>query len=137
MKRAASVVLLIASALAAAEGAHQAPAIAKVALSDGGVLTVAFQGLGCSAGVCSRTMLRHQRAFEWLDTVAAIRDTSEAVANQPRSGMNALIEFKDGTTRRQAIVPGFRYLYYADQAGVAGKLDLAKVKSLEFLAASK
>jgi len=131
-----SAVLLFAAG-GAAEVMHVAPAMARVTMSDGSLQTVAFRGLGCSASVCSRKQFRSETDSSWLDSVAEIMDTSEAVANQPRSGMDALVVFKDGTKRRQAIVADFRYLYFANSAGVPGKLDLAKVKTLEFLGSAK
>src|SRR5712692_5387952 len=69
---------------ASALDGHASPAIARITLSDGSVRTVAFDGLGCSAGMCSRHVLRGAAkgdAFAdntWLDTVAAIKNTSEA-----------------------------------------------------------
>jgi hypothetical protein len=128
-------VLLVAAANAAntATAAHQAPALARVTLPDGSVRTLAFGGLGCSWSVCSRTHLRSKTDSTWLDTVATIKETSEAVADQPRSSMLAVVVLKDGTEQRRVIVSDFRYLYFTDRSGAAGKLDLAKVKSLEFL----
>jgi hypothetical protein len=59
-----------------------------------------------------------------VDSIASIKDTTET---------DALFVMKDGTERRLALVPDFRVLYVSSRNGGAEKLDLAKIRSLEFL----
>jgi hypothetical protein len=40
---------------------------------------------------------------------------------------------KDGTERRLAFVTDFRVLYLSNRIGLTEKLDLAKIRSIEFL----
>src|SRR6266849_2047384 len=119
--------ILMAAGVSAVSEEHTAPAMARVTLADGSVRTVAFQGLGCSVAVCSRNFLRSKGSGEQmdstsLDSIAAIKDTSEAVAHQARSGMNAVIVHKDGTEHRHAVTADFRYLYFTDSSGTVGKI---------------
>jgi len=43
---------------------------------------------------------------------------------------------KDGTQRRLSLLKDFRVIYLGGQSG-AGRLDLAQIKSVEFMSASK
>src|SRR5215467_2218319 len=119
MKLLTGLTILAAFVASAAGPEHSAPASARVTMLDGSVRTVAFEGLGCPFGVCSRTHLRTKTDSEWLDGVAEIRETSATVADQPRSSMLALVVFKDGTSQRRVIVSDFRYLYFIDESGAA------------------
>jgi hypothetical protein len=92
-----------------------------------------LEGVGCSASICSRTVIKSNAGSDslvktWLDSIAAIRDTTAS---------DALFVLKDGTARRLSLVTDFRVLYLANRLGGTEKLDLAKVKSVEFPAASK
>jgi hypothetical protein len=60
----------------------------------------------------------------WLDGLAAIKDTT---------GSDALFLFKDGTSQRMSLITDFRVLYLASRLGGTEKLDLEKVRSVEFL----
>ena len=64
----------------------------------------------------------------WLDSIAAIKDTTES---------NALLVMKNGAEERMSLVTDFRVLYLANQSRSSEKLDLAKIKSLEFLPSTK
>ena len=64
----------------------------------------------------------------WLDSIAAIKDTTEN---------GALLVMKNGTERRMTLVTDFRVLYLANGSRSSEKLDLAKIKSLEFLPSTK
>ena len=44
---------------------------------------------------------------------------------------------KNGTTRRLSVVHDNQFLYFADQHGGEGKIDLAGIKSIEFLASGR
>ena len=61
----------------------------------------------------------------WLDSVASVRDTGEN---------DALFVMRDGTERRLSFVPDFRVLYVSNPNGYTEKVDLAKIRSIEFLA---
>ena len=92
-----------------------------------------IDGVGCAASICSRTVIKSKTDREplvktWLDSIAAIRDTTAS---------DALFVLKDGTARRLSFVTDFRVLYLANRLGGTEKLDLAKLKSVEFLAPSK
>jgi hypothetical protein len=64
----------------------------------------------------------------WLDSIAAIKDTNEN---------NALLVMKNGTEQRMSLVTDFRVLYLANRSRSSEKLDLAEIKSLEFLPSTK
>ena len=60
----------------------------------------------------------------WVDSIASIKD---ATAN------DALFVMRDGTERRLSLVTDFRVLYISNGIGGSEKLDLAKIRSLEFV----
>ena len=60
-----------------------------------------------------------------MDSLAAIRDTT---AN------DALFVLEDGTSHRMSLVNNFRVLYLATRLGGTERLDLAKVRAVEFSA---
>ena len=64
-------------------------------------------------------------ARTWFDSLATIRDTT---AN------DALFVLKDGTSHRMSLVNDFRVLYLATRLGGTERLDLAKVRAVEFSA---
>jgi hypothetical protein len=77
----------------------------------------------------------------WLDTIAAIKDTTED---------DALFVLKNGTEQRLSFVHGMtgaydgrnkqsytRFLYATNQFGVERTIDLAKVESVEFFASER
>ena len=105
----------------------------RITMADGTSRTATLEGVGCSASICSRSAIKSKSddaelVNTWLDSIAAIRDTT---ANE------ALFVLKDGTARRLSLVTDFRVLYLANRLGGDEKLDLAKVKSIEFPASSK
>jgi len=117
---------------------HSSNLMARVELRDGTTRIVTLQGVGCPVSLCSRVAIRSNTAGEgnapgfglasvWIDTIAAIRDTAQD---------GALFVMKDGAQLRLAFQRDFRVLYFSDQTGRAGKMDLAKVESLEFLTPS-
>ena len=95
---------------------------------------ITLEGVGCSEAICSRVAVRTKADDDlrvtktWLDTIAAIRDITSK---------DALFVLKNGTTRRLSVVRDNQYLYYAGQHGGEGKIDLAGIKSIEFLASSR
>jgi hypothetical protein len=108
--------------------------VARMTLVDGSSRTVAFDGVGCSEAMCSRVAIRGKAGGDsrvtrtWFDTIATIKDiTSE----------DALFVLKNGTARRLSVVHDNRFLYVADPNGVGEKIDLAGVKSVEFLAQAR
>lgn len=122
-----------ASAPYAAEEGHLLGMMTRITLSDGATRTVKLEGVGCTASICSRTSIKGKAEHEsivktWFDSIAAIKDTTDS---------DALFVMKDGTQRRMSLLKDFRVLYIEGRNGTPEKLDLAKVKSIEFLAASK
>jgi hypothetical protein len=103
---------------------------AKITLLDGATHTMKFEGVGCSASICSRTVLKGRSDHSAMvttpfDTIATIQETT---------GHDALFTMRDGSQRRISLVTDFRVLYLTSEAGATEKVDLAKMKSVEFLA---
>ena len=120
------LLLLIAFTVDADSGAPGR--LAKITLLNGTSRTVLLDGVGCSESICSRVAIkgrteRGSLVEMRLDTVAAIRSTA---------GGDTLFVLKDGTEQRLSLVPDFRVLYVAKRPGTE-KIDLGKVKSIEFL----
>ena len=63
-----------------------------------------------------------------LDSIASITVATKDMA---------VLIMKDGTESQVALVPDFRVLYVTDRSGVNKKIDLAKIRSVEFLATDK
>jgi len=103
--------------------------MAKVVSADGTARTVRLEGWGCMESMCSRVFIRTKgengaplRTF--LDSIASIKDTTAT---------DALFVMKDGTEHRLAFVTDYRMLYVSNRIGPTEKLDLAKIRSFEFL----
>jgi hypothetical protein len=111
--------------------AGSARLVATMMRANGASQTVTIEGVGCSEALCSRVAVRttadddQQVTKTWLDTIAAIRDITSK---------DALFVLKNGTARRLAVVHDNRFLYFADQHGGEGKIDLSGIRSIEFLA---
>lgn len=110
------------------------PLVARMTLANGTVRTVTLEGVGCSETMCSRVAVRStgdgdSRATRTrLESIASIKDiTSES----------ALFVLKDRTARRLSVVHDNRFLYFADQNGAEGKIDLESIKSVEFLVSGR
>jgi hypothetical protein len=108
---------------------HLSGLAARITLPDGTVQMAKLEGLGCSQSICSRVAIKgkasnNSLASFWLDSITAIKDTTER---------GALLVMKDGTRQRISLITDFRVLYLADQSRSPMKLDLTKIKSLEFL----
>ena len=102
----------------------------RITMRDGATRTVELEGVGCAQSICSRTAIKANTeggslARTWFDSLAAIRDTT---AN------DALFVLKDGTSHRMSLVNDFRVLYLATRLGGTERLDLAKVRAVEFSA---
>lgn len=109
---------------------HSSGLMAKISLADGTTRTAKIEGVGCPVAMCSRVAIQGKAKGDSLvrarlDTIAAIKDTT---AN------DALFVRKDGTAQRLSLLYDFRVLYLANRNGGTERLDLTKVKSLEFLA---
>jgi hypothetical protein len=63
-----------------------------------------------------------------LDSIASITVATKDMA---------VLVMKDGIERHVTLVPDFRVLYVSDRSGVNERIDLAKVRSVEFLATDK
>jgi len=108
---------------------HRSGLTARVTSADGTSKTIRLEGLGCTESMCSRVFIRTKSESwaplqTWLDSVASIKDTTAS---------DALFVMKDGTERRLTLVSDFRVLYVSNPNGRAEKLDLAKIRSLEFV----
>jgi hypothetical protein len=120
-----------AGAVPTAAKAGASPLAARMTLANGTLRTVTLEGVGCSDTICSRVAVRSKADGDsrvtrtWLDTIATIKDIT---------GEDALFVLKDGTARRLSVVQDNRYLYFANQNGTEGKINLAGVTSVEFLA---
>jgi hypothetical protein len=116
---------------------HSSNLTAKITMPDGSSRSIIVQGVGCIVGMCSRVAVRskessarlaaaglHKEMSTWLDSLAAIKDITEN---------DALFVFKDGSTRRLSIVNGNRFFYFTNAHFASGKIDVMKVRSIEFL----
>ncbi len=108
---------------------HLSGLTARITMADGTSRTARLEGVGCSASICSRTTIKGKGESDSLvtsrlDSLSAIRDTT---AN------DALFVMKDGTRRRLSLVTDFRVIYLENQGAGTEKVDLEKVKSVEFL----
>lgn len=117
---------------------HSSNLAARITMLDGHSQMVLLQGVGCRASMCSRVAVRskapasarlaalglHQEVSTWLDSLAGIRDIN---------GAGALFVFKDGSARRLSIVDGNRFFYFANRYLGAEKIDVLKVRSIEFV----
>jgi hypothetical protein len=107
---------------------HSSGLTARITLPDGTIQMAKLEGLGCSASVCSRVAIKGKTdggsVSFWLDTIAAIKDTTQN---------DALLVLKNGTEQRMSLLTDFRVLYLANRSQRSEKLDLAKIKSLELL----
>jgi hypothetical protein len=113
--------------------AHSSGLTARITLPDGTIRMATLEGLGCSRSICSRVAIKvkadsNSLVSLWLDSIASIKDTTEN---------DALLVMRDGTQRRMSLVTDFRVLYLANRSPTSEKLDLAKIKSLEFLPPTK
>jgi hypothetical protein len=114
--------------------AESAGLVARMTRANGTSQTVTLEGVGCSEALCSRVAVQSKAENDrrvtktWLDTIASIRDITSK---------DALFVLKNGTTRRLSVVHDNRFLYFADQHGGERKIDLAGIKSIEFLASSR
>jgi hypothetical protein len=129
-----AALLLIPAAFATQENrqGHLSGLTARITLADGTIRTAMIEGLGCSVGICSRVAIKGNADGDslvnfWLDGIAAIRDTTD---------QDVLIVMKNGAARRVSLVKDFRVLYLANRILSPEKLDLGKIKSLEFLSAT-
>lgn len=109
---------------------HLSGLIAKITMRDGATRTVKLEGVGCARSICSRTAIKAKTQADslvrtWFDSLAAIKDTTAS---------DALFVLKDGTSRRMSLVNDFRVLYLATSLGGTDRLDLARVRAVEFFA---
>jgi hypothetical protein len=112
---------------------HGSGLTARITMADGDSRMARLEGMGCTASICSRTVIKNKAGSEslvktWLDSIAAIRDITPG---------DALFVLKDGSARRLSFVTDFRVMYLANRLGGTKKLDLATIKSVEFPVTSK
>jgi hypothetical protein len=109
---------------------HQSHIVAHVTTEGETERSITIEGVGCWESLCSRVAVRGKAAGNshitttWLDTIAVIRDIT---------GDDAAVVLRNGTVQRLAIIHDNRVIYFLDQYGRAGKLDLVGVKSIEFV----
>ena len=102
---------------------------ARVISVDGADRIVTLEGAGCTQSICSRVFLRGQTDSGAIlqplfGSITAIKDTTDK---------DALFKMRDGAELRLKFVPDFRVLYLTDRNGVREKVDLANIRSLEFV----
>ena len=70
----APVTIATKAAEAPSEG-HRTGLTAKITLRDGTIRTATLDGLGCTAAICSRTVVKGNGGLihAWLDSLAAIQ----------------------------------------------------------------
>jgi hypothetical protein len=112
---------------------HLSGMMAKVTLADGSSRTVRLEGVGCSESMCSRVFISSASEAgvslrTWIDSIASIKDATDN---------DALFVMRDGTERRLVLLPSFRVLYVSGRTGGTEKLDLTKIRALEFAGAGK
>ena len=113
--------------------ANAAQVTAKITLTDGQTRIARLEGVGCTAAICSRTAIHAKAKDESLvktrfDALASIEDAT------PR---DAVFVMKSGAVERRSLLTDFRVLHLANPSGGTEKLDLSKVKSVQFLAPVK
>jgi hypothetical protein len=114
--------------------AGSAGLVATMTRANGTSQTVTLEGVGCSVALCSRVAVRSKADNDprvtktRLDTITAIRGITSK---------DALFVLKNGTSQRHSVVHDNQFLYFADQRGREGKIDLAGIKSIEFLASGR
>jgi hypothetical protein len=107
--------------------------MARITMGDGATRTVKLEGVGCPLSICSRVAIKAKTEAEsvvrtWLDSLAAIKDTTD---------QDALFVFKNGTSRRMSLITDFRVLYLANRLGGTERLDLTRIKTVEFVAPAR
>ena len=112
---------------------HLSGLIARAFFTDSTDRVIKLEGIGCSESMCSRVFIRSTTENgaplqTWLDSIASIQHTA---AN------DALLVMRNGTEQRVTLVPDFRVLYVSNPAGRQERLDLARIRSLEFLDSGK
>ena len=108
---------------------QESGSLVRVIGLDGTDRIVQLEGAGCTESICSRVFLRGRAGNgsvlqPLFHSISAIRDTTSK---------DALFVMRDGTERRLELMHDFRVLYYFNPDGSRAKLDLAKVRTLEFL----
>ena len=106
---------------------------ARVTQPNGSTRTVTLDGVGCSMSMCSKVFIKGKDAGgnlvgTPLDSIASITVATKDMA---------VLVMKDGTQRHVALVPDFRVLYVTDRTGSNERIDLAKIRSVQFLAIEK
>ena len=102
---------------------------ARLTAFNGTSRTIVLDGVGCSESMCSRVFIRGKsrdgsQEQILLNTISSIQDGN-------------VFKLRNGVERRLSPVPDFRVLYVTNQHGRTEKIDLASVKSIEFLPAAK
>lgn len=108
---------------------HVSSLVARITMHNGATRMVKLEGVGCSQSICSRTAVQAKTASDtlvrtWFNSLAGIKDTT---------ARDALFVLKDGSSHRMSLINDFRVLYLANPLGGTERLDLASVKSVEFL----
>ena len=106
---------------------------AKITLPDGATRTARLEGIGCNAAICSRVAIK---GVAHGDSVIQTRFSAIGAIKETTSE-GALFVLKNGTAQRLSLIKDFRVLYLATPSGGTEKLDLANVKSVEFLGSAK
>jgi hypothetical protein len=97
---------------------------ARLTSLNGTSRAISLDGVGCSVSMCSRVFIRGKaqdgsQEQILLDTIASIKDGN-------------LFTLKNGAERHLSLVPDFRVLYLTNPDGSTEKVDLARIKAIEF-----
>ena len=116
-----------------AQQGHLSGLTARITLRDGTVSTATLEGLGCSVAICSRVAIKGKTNGDslvsfWLDGIAAIKNPAEN---------EAVVVMKNGTEQHLSLVTDFRVLYLSNRSRTPARLDLSRIKLLEFLPPAK
>lgn len=101
---------------------------ARLTLLNGASRLVTLEGVGCTRSICSRTHIEGNAAHEPSAIAFSAIGTIQNIT--PNS---ALFVLKDGARQSMSLVKDFRVIYVLDESGRSQRLDLAEVKSLEFM----
>jgi hypothetical protein len=96
----------------------------KLTQRNGASRVVKLEGVGCTVSICSRTHIQGTADSIPFEALHAIQDSTPN---------RVLLVLKNGVRQPIQLVKDFRVLYFQNELGRSEKLDLAEVRSLEFL----
>jgi hypothetical protein len=105
------------------------PRVIHLSFQDGSSKTVQLDGVGCAESICSRIIVNSRAVGS-----AVVNHTrlAEIVALRNIDDGNAVVVLKDGSKRSVSVVPDNRVLYVIGADGRTQKVNLGRLKSIEF-----